>query len=225
MIDNYSDKAIIVSMNKVENDLRRHLDDLKKRDIWIAPVSILATIFSVFLTADFKQFIFSADTWAAFFLFLILLCASWLLWSLKILFRSPNIDTIIKELIHNKYAEFNSAILPQPKVFKTSPSDGEILKIPENGIEYLFTVTYDLIMSKRGWSWCTTENTDYPSGMSKNNRPRWDDDGKTCSLRMKIYPDRQYGISFNIKNKFENFKSCDGVPAKPFDLRFKTVKE
>jgi murein DD-endopeptidase MepM/ murein hydrolase activator NlpD/beta-lactamase regulating signal transducer with metallopeptidase domain len=108
----------------------------------------------------------------------------------------------------------------QPVVVATSPKHGEVLYVPKEGLEYVFSVTYDQPMRRPGYSWVTMRETGaYPERIA-GEKPTWTRDGKTCRLKMKIYPNTAYAISFNLEGKYENFRSTNGTPAEPYLLEF-----
>jgi hypothetical protein len=79
-------------------------------------------------------------------------------------------------------------------------------------------VTYDRQMLDGNWSWC------YDSTQLKTTgKPRYEADGKTCVLPVKLEPGKVYTISLNSES-FHNFKDVTGHPAVPYVLQFATPK-
>jgi hypothetical protein len=111
-----------------------------------------------------------------------------------------------------------------PAVIATTPQHGEILKVPEDGVDYLISVTYDRTM-KSGYSWCTSHAGRYPEKVSSTTKPQWDHQRTTNSMMVKIYPNMNYAIEFNVEGKHEKFRSAEGISALPYLLQFTTVSE
>ena len=71
---------------------------IEERKGWIAPLGILITILVVLLTANFKDIIWSPDTWAALFVLSAGLSFLWLIKSLWKAYQSETIDNLIEKI-------------------------------------------------------------------------------------------------------------------------------
>jgi hypothetical protein len=52
-------------------------------------------------------------------------------------------------------------------------------------------------------------------------KPKYEADGKTCVLKVKLEPNKTYGYWLNSE-RFKNFKDSQGHAAVPYLLVFKT---
>jgi hypothetical protein len=95
---NVEQEIIVTTEDKIRLCLMKHLSKVEKKGMWIAPAGILMTLIITFITADFKVFLFPAATWAAVFIMSTLLTVIWLLYSIRFIFTSTNMDDIINEL-------------------------------------------------------------------------------------------------------------------------------
>jgi hypothetical protein len=80
-------------------------------------------------------------------------------------------------------------------------------------------LTFSKDMKEQAWSWCRSELGAYPETTGK---PWYLEDKRTCVLPVKLRPNTQYALRFNIEGRFENFRGADGRPAVPYQLTFKT---
>ena len=96
--------------------------------------------------------------------------------------------------------------------------------VPEAGIQDVapgvteIRVTFSKPMQDGSWSWSTAWQGSAPEVIGK---PRYESDGKTCVLKVKLEPGTTYGYWLNSE-KFKNFKDRQGRPAVPYLLAFKT---
>ena len=104
-----------------------------------------------------------------------------------------------------------------PVVVKTVPQAGAANVDP--AIKEI-RVTYSKAMADGSWSWSTWGEENFPKTTGK---PRYDKDGKTCVLPVKLERGRTYAIWLN-SNNFGNFKDADGNQAVPYLLVFETKK-
>ena len=102
-----------------------------------------------------------------------------------------------------------------PVVVKTVPEAGS--KDVKPG-EMEIKVTFSKPMMDRSWSWSTAWQGSAPEMIG---RPRYEADGKTCVLKVKVEPNKTYAYWLNSE-KFKNFKDRQGRPAVPYLLGFKT---
>jgi hypothetical protein len=95
---NLEQEFILATEDKIRLCLADHLARMERRNAWIAPLGILLTIILVFVTTTFKSFIFSSETWEAFFLFALIISV---LWSIKAFWQarvSTSIDDVIADI-------------------------------------------------------------------------------------------------------------------------------
>lgn len=108
-----------------------------------------------------------------------------------------------------------------PHVVKTVPAnlaDGVDFTIKE------IKVTFDRKMSTdKSWSWMMHQNLGVYPGYRPSPEPRWEDDGKTCVLAVKLSPDTLYAVGAN-SYRHTGFRDTDGKIAIPYIWVFKTKK-
>ncbi|NGZ68862.1 hypothetical protein G6Z92_18230 [Vibrio aestuarianus subsp. cardii] len=95
---NIDQQLIQITEDRLKLILIEHTNYLNKKSEWVAPASILLTILVVFATTDFKQAIFSADTWHAIFFICGALSLGWLCKALYQLKVSKSVEDIIKRI-------------------------------------------------------------------------------------------------------------------------------
>ena len=102
-----------------------------------------------------------------------------------------------------------------PVVVKTTPQAGTSdVKAGTTELK----VTFSKPMTDGSWSWSTAWKDSMPEIVGQ---PRYESDGKTCVLTVKLEPNKTYAIWLNSE-KFKNFKDKSGRPAVPYLLAFKT---
>jgi RNA polymerase sigma-70 factor (ECF subfamily) len=102
-----------------------------------------------------------------------------------------------------------------PVVVKTVPEAGSRNVAP--GISEI-RVTFSKKMMDGSWSWSTAWQGSSPEIIGK---PRYDADGKTCVIKVKLEPGKTYGYWINSE-RFRNFKDASGKAAVPYLLAFET---
>jgi hypothetical protein len=103
--------------------------------------------------------------------------------------------------------------LAGPSVTQTVPPSGD------NDVDPSLTeirVTYNKQMVDGNWSWCYDADR-----LKTTGKPRYEADGRTCVLPVKLEPGKAYTVSLNT-NEYQNFKDITGRPAIPYLLRFAT---
>jgi len=100
-------------------------------------------------------------------------------------------------------------------VVKTVPESGS-KNIPPGETE--IRVTFSKEMADGSWSWSTAWQNSTPETIGK---PKYDADGKTCVLKVKLEPNKAYGYWLNSE-KFRNFKDRGGRASVPYLLVFET---
>lgn len=102
-----------------------------------------------------------------------------------------------------------------PVVVKTLPEAGAKNVAPG---EYLIKVTFSKKMEDDSWSWSTAWENSTPDFIGK---PQYDAAHRTCSVKVKLEPNKTYGFWLNSEN-YHNFRDAGGRPAVPYLLTFKT---
>ena len=96
--------------------------------------------------------------------------------------------------------------------------------VPESGAkdvasgEMEIKVTFSKEMMDNSWSWATAWPGSTPEMIGK---PKYQSDGKTCVLKVKLEPNKAYAFWLNSE-KFRNFKDRQGHPSVPYLLIFQT---
>ena len=103
-----------------------------------------------------------------------------------------------------------------PVVIKTVPEAGGTNVAP--GVVEI-KVTFSKPMLDKNWSWSAAWQGSEPEMLEK---PKYETDGKTCVIKVKLEPNKTYGYWLNSE-KFKNFKDSAGRPAVPYLLAFKTT--
>ncbi|NQT86038.1 FecR domain-containing protein [bacterium] len=86
-------------------------------------------------------------------------------------------------------------------------------------------VTYDRPMTVgENYSWMIQSNLGTYPGVRGGAAPRWEADGKTCVLPVRLSPDTVYAIGVN-SYRHTGFRDRNGKIAVPYILIFKTRKE
>ncbi|MEW6355692.1 MAG: Ig-like domain-containing protein [Planctomycetota bacterium] len=71
------------------------------------------------------------------------------------------------------------------------------------------------------FSWIMHERIGVYPGYRGSPPPRWEDDGRTCVLPVRLSPNTLYAVGVN-DSRYTGFKSLDGSAAVPFVWVFKT---
>lgn len=97
--ENTKSDLIVITHDKLENILLKHLEKMKSRTAWVAPISIFATLIATLQTVTFKTvFNKSPEFWESFFYFCTFATLIWLLVSLVKLVKHWN-DSSLDYLI------------------------------------------------------------------------------------------------------------------------------
>ena len=102
-----------------------------------------------------------------------------------------------------------------PVVVKTVPEAGT-KDVPPG--EFVIKVKFSKEMTDQSWSWSTAWEGSAPESIGK---PYYEDDHKTCDLKVKLEPNTTYGFWLNSQ-KFHGFRDTQNHPAFPYLLTFKT---
>jgi hypothetical protein len=119
-----------------------------------------------------------------------------------------------------KAAEFDPDL--PPCVVKTEPANRA--KDVDFALREI-KVTFDRPMAtEKSWSWMLlTECGVYPGYRGGTAEPRWEDDGRTCVLPVRLSPDTVYAVGTNSPRNW-GFRDTKGKAAVPFAWVFKTKK-
>jgi RNA polymerase sigma-70 factor (ECF subfamily) len=102
-----------------------------------------------------------------------------------------------------------------PVVLRTVPVSGES-DVDASLVE--LSVTFSKPMLDGHWSWSTWSPETFPE---MAGQPRYDTDGRTCVLPVRLVPGRMYVIWLNSDNH-HGFRDQEGRAAVPYLLTFKT---
>lgn len=119
--------------------------------------------------------------------------------------------------------------------FRLMPAEGAALPVPPVVVQTVpeagaadvdpalkeLKVTFSSPMLDQSWSWSTFGADTYPE---VTGPIRYEPDGRTCVLPVKLQPGRTYATWLNSA-KFHNFQDRQGRPAVPYLLIFETRKE
>lgn len=221
IINKVDKELLVINKSKISNDLKSYIEIHSKKDYWIGALSLFITILATVITATFDNMGFSKHVWKAIFVILGGATFIWFVVSLLKLKKMKGLDEFITEVFYEEEPIKISTNTP-PKVVKTYPANNSTIPVSPNGEVIEFTVEYDQRMGY-GVSWCQS-NLPFP-GDGEELHPYWDETGRKCSLKMKVVPNMDYGIQFNIAEVYEGFRSLLGVPAEPYSLRFSTTEK
>jgi hypothetical protein len=104
-----------------------------------------------------------------------------------------------------------------PVVVKTVPQSGAMDVDP--GLKEI-RVTFSKNMLDKAWSCVTLSKETYPA---TDGEVRYDSDGRTFVMPVKLEPGRTYAIMLNSE-KYKNFMDAQRQPAMPYLLVFQTKK-
>jgi formylglycine-generating enzyme len=102
-----------------------------------------------------------------------------------------------------------------PVVVRTVPEAGRTDVMPG---EVEIRVTFSKEMMEGSWSWCEPWKGANAAVLEK---PRYESDGKTCVLKVKLEAGKTYAYWLNTE-KFQNFRDRVGHAAVPYLLVFQT---
>jgi hypothetical protein len=103
-----------------------------------------------------------------------------------------------------------------PVVVKTVPEAGTKEVSPG---EFEIKITFSKQMQDHSWSWSSAWENSTPEFVDK---PKYDDDQKICTVKVKLEPNKTYGFWLNSQS-FHGFKDTQGHPAVPYLLTFRTA--
>ena len=91
-----SQEVITITVDKLSLLLNIHVRSMEQRRSWIAPFTSLITIIVIFATSTFKDFVFKASTWEAFFLMACVMNVIWLVISLISAACAKSVGDLVK---------------------------------------------------------------------------------------------------------------------------------
>jgi tRNA A-37 threonylcarbamoyl transferase component Bud32 len=129
-------------------------------------------------------------------------------------------------------AEIRPADTSGPSAAGTAPTFAELPPVvvgtePASGVRKVkagvtdVRVRFSKEMMDGSWSWCTAGENSLPETIGE---PRYEPDGRTCVMRVRLESSRTYAIWLNTE-RFQNFKDRSGVPAVPYLLIFETEQQ
>lgn len=92
---------ILITEDKLENLLTKHIAACSQKDKWHTPFGVLVTIILAFITTEFKDALhMSKSTWQAIFVISMFLCAGWLARNLLEIWKNKNtnINQLMREI-------------------------------------------------------------------------------------------------------------------------------
>lgn len=108
-----------------------------------------------------------------------------------------------------------------PRVIKTEPADRAVDVDPT--IEEI-KATFDRPMqTKKSWSWILHRSLGAYPGYRGSAEPKWENNGKTCVLAVKLTPGTLYAVGVN-SFRHTGFRDKNGKTAVPHVWVFKTKK-
>lgn len=100
--ENTAQEIIHITVDRARLVLVQHKEGFEQKKGWHTPLGVFLTIILVFLTSSFKEtWGFKAETWSAFFLFLLFATTLWLVRAVVIAFRSASIEDIVGKMKKN----------------------------------------------------------------------------------------------------------------------------
>ncbi|MED3480327.1 hypothetical protein P4520_22475 [Bacillus thuringiensis] len=117
---------IITTEDKLQLHLTDYKNRLEKRQSWIAPASILFTLFATLLTADFKNaFGIPSSTWQALFILVTVITIVWFLNTLRYAFcKNVSVEDLVNELKEKSQNQKSLSSLEElQSVMNTFPSE------------------------------------------------------------------------------------------------------
>jgi hypothetical protein len=107
---NVDQEFLFVTIDKVRICLMLVYGDIEHSNSWHAPLGILATLLVIFPTTSFQKWLtVKPEVWQAFFYFVAVAVALWLLWCFRKSRKSPTVDTIIEMLKRDSLDRTGSA--------------------------------------------------------------------------------------------------------------------
>lgn len=97
------DQSIIqITEDKLVIFLKEYVENVECRDKWIAPLGIALTVVVTLVTAEFRAFVVSADTWRAIFIMSGILALAWLVYAVWSMNKAMKIDDVMQKIKNEK---------------------------------------------------------------------------------------------------------------------------
>jgi len=98
VIDDTRQTIIITTEDKLKLYLQGHLSKVEKSRNWMVPFSLLISLIVSLISSNFKNYIFSKETWSSIFIISTIMCFVWLLFALKNAFKKNSVEMLIAEI-------------------------------------------------------------------------------------------------------------------------------
>ena len=108
--ENTEQEIIVITSDRLQLVLQKHLKNLERRKEWIAPLGLLLAIVTTFCTTTFRDTIFSADTWEAIFVMAGVASFVWLVKSGWASLRAPDIGEVMNKIKQSSDSQSNTQI-------------------------------------------------------------------------------------------------------------------
>lgn len=95
---NLGEIIIVTTEDKIKLCLVEFLGKVASKREWLSPLGIFLTIILTFITADFKDWLVSKDTWRAIFIIAAVINFLWLIKTLKNIFISCTVEDIMYKI-------------------------------------------------------------------------------------------------------------------------------
>jgi hypothetical protein len=145
---NLTQEIFITTVDKARLCLNNALQRMERRQSWIAPAGILATLIVVFPTSSFHDCILTKDTWHALFLLVALLNIGWLghaFWKRP---KSVSVDGVIEELRKGSSTLLNSRAPVQSELELSYASARLVIHSAKYGAKGIENDVTELLQSK-----------------------------------------------------------------------------
>jgi hypothetical protein len=95
---NLSQEVIMITEDKAQLILSKHLKNMEMRRDWVAPLGILIAIVTAFSTSTFKDAGLDASTWRAIFVIVGALSSLWLFKSAMRSRKAPKVEDVVDQM-------------------------------------------------------------------------------------------------------------------------------
>ncbi len=122
-------------------------------------------------------------------------------------------------LAAEKAAEFDPHL--PPCVVKTEPANRA--KDVDFALREIKVTSDRPMAQEKSWSWMIVVECGLYPGYRGSDDPRWENDGRTCVLPVRLSPDTVYAVGANSPRNW-GFRDTKGKAAVPFAWVFRTKK-
>lgn len=96
---NTNQEIIQITDDKLRLILKDNLSKMEAKNDWIAPLSTLIAVITVFVSSDFKDaLMLPASTWRAIFIIIGVGSCAWLLKAIRSASKSPSLEAIVRQI-------------------------------------------------------------------------------------------------------------------------------